>query len=209
MQKIYNVLLISFLLVGLSGCGKKKGGIVGPQENKQDATITRVSLPTSETDTDVFFDESVNEFDLAQQTSFEGNEYAWITDAEQEQGFKPIYFDFDGHTLRADQQERLAWNVERIKKEYAHSKRCKQKPVVIVEGHACHSAGSSVYNVAKSEKRAKAVYDRLVAAGVPSNSIKIVGRGKEVPEVIQGKIVLGDRKQQWPNRRDEIKVVYS
>jgi len=49
--------------------------------------------------------------------------------------------------------------------------------------------------------------DRLVAAGVARNSVKIVGRGQEVPAVVSGKIVTGSRDQQALNRRDEIRVI--
>ena len=79
---------------------------------------------------------------------------------------------------------------------------------MVIEGHSCHSAGSAVYNLALSEKRAKALADRLVAGGVPSQNIKVVGRGQEVPAVVEGKAVTGDRKEQAPNRRDEVRVIH-
>ncbi len=63
------------------------------------------------------------------------------------------------------------------------------------------------YNRILSEKRAKALKDQAVAAGVPASKIKIVGRGFDAPEIVNGKPVTGDKDQQWLNRRDEIQVV--
>ena len=77
-------------------------------------------------------------------------------------------------------------------------------PTIVVEGHASPE-GSSAYNLALSEKRAKALRDRLVAAGVPANLIKIVGRGKEMPVLANN----SDRQANWVNRRDEIRLIYS
>ena len=58
-----------------------------------------------------------------------------------------------------------------------------------------------------SEKRAKTLKDCAVAAGIPANKIKIVGRGSDIPEMINGKPCTGDKDQQGPNRRDEIQVI--
>ena len=55
------------------------------------------------------------------------------------------------------------------------------EPTIVIEGHSCHSAGSKTYNMVLSERRAKAVSDRLVAAGIPADKIKIVSRGQECP----------------------------
>ena len=83
------------------------------------------------------------------------------------------------------------------------------EPTIIIEGHACHSSGSSVYNLALSEKRAKAIADWFTSQSVPENNIKIVGRGFESPAIVSGKTIEGDKQQQWPNRRVEVHVLYS
>ena len=79
---------------------------------------------------------------------------------------------------------------------------------MVIEGHACQE-GTPAYNVALSEKRAKIVADHFVAAGVPSSSIKVVGRGQECPAVINGKTVNGSREDRAPNRRVEVRVIYT
>ena len=81
--------------------------------------------------------------------------------------------------------------------------------VLVIDGHACHSAGSRAYNLALSERRAKVLADLMIEAGIPADCVKIVGRGDEMAALVNGKPVDGDREQQWPNRRDEIHVVYS
>jgi len=65
------------------------------------------------------------------------------------------------------------------------------KATVIIEGHACHSAGSAIYNLALSENAAKVLADRLVDAGISRGQIKIVGRGNQFPAIKDGKPVTG------------------
>lgn len=198
MHKKYISLLVIILV--LAGCGKKKKLISQQAHNNQDnGKVTRISLPTANTDMDAFFDESVFEFDVT-----DDNVYTWAKVAEQD-GYKPVYFDFDHHEIRTNQKDQLARIAKQVKKELGRHKN--RSNTVVIEGHACHAAGSSVYNLAKSEKRAKSVYDFLVASGIPRDRIKVVGRGKEIPAVIQGKIVSGSRQEQWPNRRTEIRIV--
>ena len=60
-----------------------------------------------------------------------------------------------------------------------------------------------------SERRAKAVADLFVAAGVDRSVIKVVGRGQECPMIINGKVVNGNREEREPNRRVEVRVIYT
>jgi peptidoglycan-associated lipoprotein len=50
----------------------------------------------------------------------------------------------------------------------------------MVEGH-CDSRGTSEYNLALGERRAKAVQDYLVSLGVPADRVQTVSKGKEQP----------------------------
>jgi OOP family OmpA-OmpF porin len=74
-----------------------------------------------------------------------------------------VNFDFDKSTLRPDAIQILDNAVEVLKK---HDVR------VSVEGHT-DAVGTDAYNQGLSERRAKAVYDYLIANGVPAS--KIVG----------------------------------
>lgn len=133
------------------------------------------------------------------------DDFSWIQESSDD--FKKIYFEFDKHTLKEDQQEAIESNAEKAKEILAIEQG--RKVTLVIEGHSDHAAGSDAYNLALSEKRAKTEKDYLVNQGVPADVIKVVGRGSEVPALVDGRPVEGDRNQQWPNRRDEMRVIYS
>jgi outer membrane protein OmpA-like peptidoglycan-associated protein len=135
----------------------------------------------------------------------EVDDFSWIHETAQQQEFKTVYFDFDKDTIRHDQEGVIASNIEQAKQALAENP--DKKITLVIEGHADHAAGSDAYNVALSERRARQVMDRFIAAGIPKNAVKIVGRGSEVPAIIEGKTVEGDIAAQWPNRRSEVRVI--
>jgi outer membrane protein OmpA-like peptidoglycan-associated protein len=205
MKKQYAALVL-LLVVGMAGCGKKKKktDLKSPKSD----VYTELDIPVAGNDSADFFDENVAGFNLADDLQVAQaavqDEYSWVDDTKRD-GFPVVYFDFDSTTIRVDQEEILKQDIALALKKYQDNNGI----TIVVDGHACHSAGSHAYNLALSEKRAKVLADRLVAAGVPSENIKIVGRGMEMPAMVDGKPVDGDRQQQWPNRRDEIHVIYS
>jgi outer membrane protein OmpA-like peptidoglycan-associated protein len=196
--------LLSFaLLLALSGCGR--------QCNDCDP-CSEVDVPMSDVQFHSMFDEGLEEFDVATEVEIDGvscdlHDFAWVEDTENADGFKNVCFSFDGDDVREDQADALAHNIN-LAKSRLHDDSDYQATIV-VEGHACHSAGRPAYNMAKSESRAKAVYERCVEAGIPADCIKVVGRGQEVPAIIDGVEVTGDRVAQAPNRRCEMRVIYA
>ncbi len=118
-------------------------------------------------------------------------------DTEDGKKFETVYFGFNKNKVDKAEREKVAQNIEKVRELVAAGATVK----IVVEGHACASAGSDAYNLALSEQRAKEVRDQLVAAGISHNQIKIVGRGT-------GMLVVkdGGREEQWPNRRVEIHV---
>ena len=76
--------------------------------------------------------------------------------------------------------------------------------VIVVEGHACDSAGSAIYNMALSERRAKFIALQFTQAGIEKMNIKIAARGQEMP-VHNG----GNRHEQAVNRRVEVYAIDS
>ena len=69
---------------------------------------------------------------------------------------------------------------------------------LLVEGHA-DERGTREYNLALSERRAKAVEDFLTATGVSSFNIEVVGYGEEVP------VDASSSEDAWAkNRRAEL-----
>lgn len=69
---------------------------------------------------------------------------------------------------------------------------------VLIEGH-CDERGTAEYNLGLGERRATAVRDYLVAAGIPAEQIATISYGKERP------FVLGHDETAWQwNRRGHV-----
>jgi peptidoglycan-associated lipoprotein len=93
---------------------------------------------------------------------------------------KDVFFDFD---KKAALNDNVGWL-----KGNAGAK-------VLVEGH-CDERGTAEYNLGLGERRAKAVKDYLIAAGVAADRISTISYGKERP------FVLGHDESAWKwNRR--------
>ncbi|MDO8804877.1 MAG: OmpA family protein [Elusimicrobiota bacterium] len=85
---------------------------------------------------------------------------------------RPVYFDFDGYGLPEELRKTLQNNAAILKthKEW----------LVVVEGY-CDSRGTTEYNLALGQKRAKEVRDYYTRLGVPESSIGAISYGKEKP----------------------------
>ncbi len=85
---------------------------------------------------------------------------------------KHIFFDYDQYEIRADQRATLAANARLLG----------EKPNLrfTIEGH-CDERGSTEYNLSLGDKRANAVRDALIAAGVSPARIGTISFGKEKP----------------------------
>lgn len=108
-------------------------------------------------------------------------------------GLKVIYYDFNDPKIRKDQVNIIDNNLS-IAKDLA-----RKGYEIVVEGHACNSAGSRDYNMHLSESRAQGIADYFVKNGFNRNRISTVGRGCEMLIVPHG-----TKDQQAPNRRVEI-----
>ena len=85
---------------------------------------------------------------------------------------KDIRFDFDRYDIRAEDAEVLDTNAESMK--------ANPKQLILIEGHA-DQRGTSEYNLALADRRAKASMNYLVSRGVRSNRISVISYGKERP----------------------------
>lgn len=203
-----------FLLVSLPGCWGKRST---KHDNKPGTKVafSEVNIPVAGEGATAFFDEDAGEFayvnDGSHQSDTDFADLSQWNEMNVQENFKAVYFDFDKDGIRRDQEDTIAYDVARIKQTLKeHDARGTQMPMtVVIEGHSCHSAGTAAYNMSLSERRAKRLKERLIAEGVPAETIKIVGFGQEVPAIVNGRPVDGDRDAQWPNRRDEIRVIYS
>ncbi|HYB74896.1 MAG TPA: peptidoglycan-associated lipoprotein Pal, partial [Candidatus Sulfotelmatobacter sp.] len=100
---------------------------------------------------------------------------------------KDAFFDFDKSELRDDAKAALNEDVQWLRNN-AQAK-------IVVEGH-CDERGTAEYNLGLGERRAKAVVDYLVAAGIDKARIRWISYGKERP------FVLGHDESAWRwNRR--------
>ncbi len=105
---------------------------------------------------------------------------------------KDIYFDFDQAVIRDDSRKTLADNIQWFKANPAAK--------VTIEGH-CDERGSSEYNLALGERRARVTRDFLVAAGIEAGRLSTISFGKERP------FVLGHDESAWMwNRRAHFAV---
>jgi outer membrane protein OmpA-like peptidoglycan-associated protein len=221
---------------GCGGRRKRKGEPVKEKRPVATAQAsTNVAIPLAQDQSRSFFDDDLEEFELVdnqtdnaavakvetpapetpattdevvKQDELE-DEFAWVeADEKREQNeLNVVYFDFDRYVIKQNEEEKVVANAESLKKMLDEQEVKGTKATIVIEGHACHSAGSAIYNLALSEKRAKVLADRLVESGISRSQIKIVGRGKEFPAIIDGKPVTGSRDEQWRNRRDELTVI--
>ena len=101
-----------------------------------------------------------------------------------------VFFDFDKSNLRADAKKIVAEAAEYAKKN--------GKTSIAATGHA-DTSGTNAYNLALSERRAKAVKDELVRIGIPEREIVVRWKGESEPLV-----QTGDGVKEPQNRRVEI-----
>jgi peptidoglycan-associated lipoprotein len=83
-----------------------------------------------------------------------------------------IFFDYDGYEVRDAEKAKLAHDASYLN---AHP------DTRVVIGGYCDERGSNEYNLALGQKRADAVKDALVTAGVAANRIRVISYGKEKP----------------------------
>ena len=107
--------------------------------------------------------------------------------ASEDYGFGPIYFEYDASVLSEDTRRTLSTHAEHLVRNPGWQVR--------VEGH-CDARGSTEYNLALGDHRARAVMQFLVRMGVDPNQIRTLSYGAELP-------VSADMAQ---NRRAEFRV---
>jgi peptidoglycan-associated lipoprotein len=105
---------------------------------------------------------------------------------------KDVFFNFDKSTIREDQKAALNEDAMWLK--------ANGRVKLTIEGH-CDARGTAEYNLGLGLRRAKAVKDYLVAAGIPADRIATISYGKERP------FVLGRGESAWKwNRRGHLVI---
>jgi peptidoglycan-associated lipoprotein len=103
-----------------------------------------------------------------------------------------VFFAFDRSDISAEGQQTLQRQAEWLQR-YPNIG-------VRIEGH-CDERGTREYNLALGERRANAVKDVLVAAGISASRISTISYGKERP------IVVGSTEEAWAQNRVAITTV--
>lgn len=87
-------------------------------------------------------------------------------------GLQRIHFDFDKSVIRQDMRSRLQSNYDYLSRNPGVRVR--------IEGH-CDERGTTEYNLALGERRAKSAFQYLMDLGVDPNRMNVVSYGEEVP----------------------------
>ncbi len=195
MKKSFSLLVL--LSIFAAGCGKEDK----KAETKNKKSMDMPMAQTESVDVKNFFDAEADAFAFKDdfkttdvQLAQNDQTISWVAEGDDAaKNFKTIYFNFDEAGIRIDQESSVKEDIKKARELASKGEK------IVVEGHACHSAGSRTYNVLISERRAQEVAERLVNNGIDNDQIKVVARGTEMPRV-QG----GNRDEQAPNRRVEL-----
>ncbi len=105
-----------------------------------------------------------------------------------------VYFDFDRSTVRPGEASKVQEVASRFRSEDPNTD-------LLIEGH-CDERGTEEYNRALGERRALALRELLVAAGVAADRVHTVSFGKDKPAE------PGHSESSWAkNRRGEFILV--
>lgn len=105
---------------------------------------------------------------------------------------KPVYFAFDKSELSAESKNTLDSNAAWLKDN--------SRKTALVEGN-CDERGTTEYNYALGERRAKAVADYYRTQGVPAERLSTVSFGEDQP------VDTGHNEAAWSkNRRADTKI---
>jgi len=83
-----------------------------------------------------------------------------------------VHFDFDKYDIRPDDATLLDGHAAWLKQNGDR--------LILIEGH-CDERGTTEYNVALGERRAKATMNYLISRGISASRIAIVSYGEEQP----------------------------
>jgi peptidoglycan-associated lipoprotein len=92
-----------------------------------------------------------------------------VANAKKSFAFQDVHFERDRSALRSEDIDRLRAAATALKDD--------PSLVVTIEGHTC-SLGTGTYNLSLGSRRANAVKDYLVSAGVPADRLLTVSEGE-------------------------------
>jgi peptidoglycan-associated lipoprotein len=168
-------LFLLALLLAISACAPKKT-VKPSEEGKPAAQNLQPSEEGSSTES------GVDESKIQPETSAKGMNFVEVTNMD----LPDVYFDLDKYNLSEETKGVLAKSVEVLKNS--------PKAVIQIEGH-CDERGTVEYNLALGQKRATAVRNYLVIAGIDSARVFTISYGKEKP------LDPGHNEEAWAKNR--------
>ena len=174
LNTLLTLLLTAIFAAGLAGCKKKMDRVTPLPGYGAGATIRDPNptgpgngLPGGDTGTAVK-PVTGDVIPLGGGRSIEGRPQ----DREKYRG-QTVYFEFDRANVKASEASKVQDVATRFKNEDAATD-------LLIEGH-CDEKGTEEYNRALGERRALALRELLVAAGIPSDRVHTVSFGKDKP----------------------------
>ena len=163
------IISVILLMTFIYSCANKQ--VIAP-EVKKAAEVAKVEIPPASTDTenrgiDTDTDSDKNKSDkniVVEEGIKEPEITTTLTD---------IFFDYDKSDIKPEAKAGI--------KSASDYMIANHKVNISAEGH-CDEIGSSEYNLALGDKRAKSVKDYLVSLGVSSDKISTFSYGKEAPQ---------------------------
>lgn len=162
MIKRFGFALLLIMVMSMSfGCAKKQVAVTPEKSSGSETAVVEISENNSG---NVVIEESAtaSEAQLAEE----------IAAAAATLANTPILFDFDKFDIKPMYRAVLKQNAELLKK-YPTMR-------MLIAGHT-DPRGTSEYNLALGERRARAVQDYLIVLGVSATQLEIVSYGEERP----------------------------
>ena len=180
---LFGIVMLTFLCMG-ARCGKKQTTTLPEKE----------PAPVEMPDTLSREDTGIMMPDTSDEVSFRERDLEAELQRQVREALQPVYFEYNSYELTSETVDRLGI-VSSFLSDHSTLR-------VLIEGH-CDERGSSEYNMALGENRARAVKQYLMNYGVPSLQLEITSWGEE-------RLVnpfCADEVCHQKNRRVEFKVL--
>lgn len=172
----FTILLSIFAMFVLAGCAAGQSG------KKSNITAEEGVVVTTNSAGDVIISSDLEGVDLSDTSP--GSEGDFVTTVGNR-----VLFGYNQHSLTSEAQNILTRQAQWLN--------TYPNVFAVVEGHA-DERGTREYNLALGARRANAVRDFLVAAGVESGRLETISYGKERPSV------LGSNEESWAQNRRSV-----
>jgi peptidoglycan-associated lipoprotein len=171
MRRVASILAAWSLAAALLGCGPKRPPELSSATSGQSGSRTGEG---DRSDAAILPAEPGPDINTAEGGALDVSDVPMAVDVTGEGGpLDDVYFDFDRYDIT--DETRLVLD------KHAAWLRARPTVKVTVEGH-CDQRGTVEYNLALGDKRARAVREYLVGAGIPGERMAAISLGKERPK---------------------------